>query len=291
MTKTKQRKLKVLCTGGAGFIGTNLIKQLLKDGHNVTSLDNYDSGLRSNEQNGCNYITSDISDINKLYPLEFDVIFHLAALSRIQPSFLNPFETFRVNAEGTQHVMEWARYRNTKVIYAGSSSKHQNPTHSPYATYKYLGEEICKLYKNAFDVDVRVARFYNVYGPYEIIDGDWAAVSGIWRSQINNGKPITIVGDGEQRRDFTDVQDIVSGLILIMNTDEEPLDAWELGSGVNYSINELYDMYKKRFPHITKVHITDQKGNYRETIRVDDEAIELLGWKPTDKLNEFIQSL
>jgi len=284
------QKIKCLVTGGAGFIGTNLIKQLVKDGHEVHSLDNYDSGLHSNEVDGCNYITGDIEQTWAL-DKDFDICFHLAALSRIQPSFDQPSETFRVNTEGTQYVMDWARKTNTRVIYAGSSSRHHNPTDSPYATYKYLGEQICKMYKTAFDVDVRIARFYNVYGPNEIVDGDWASVTGIWRKQIEQNSLITIVGDGEQRRDFTHVVDIVDGLIKISMTDIEPEDAWELGTGNNISINSLYDIFKERYPEIVKVYIPEQNGNYRETIRVNDDAVTMLKWKPKDRLREYIKNL
>jgi len=275
MKKKSKKKLKCLVTGGAGFIGTNLITRLLKEGHEVHSLDNYDSGLHSNEVDDCNYITGDIDEIY-LMDSDFDVVFHLAALSRIQPSFEYPNETFRVNTMGTEDVLEWARKHKVKVIYAGSSSRHHNPAASPYAMYKYLGEEICKLYRTSFDVDVQIARFYNVYGPHEIVYGDWAAVLGIWRSQIENDYPLTITGDGDQRRDFTHVDDIVDGLYRIMNTDEKIDDAWELGSGHNHSINELYDMFKNRFPHIEKQYTPDQLGNYRETLRKNNIALNKL---------------
>lgn len=284
------KKLKCLVTGGAGFIGTNLIKELLEYGYEVHSLDNYDSGLRSNEVDGCNYIELDIDQIY-LMDDDFDVVFHLAALSRIQPSFEYPSETFRVNVMGTEQVLEWAKETNTKVVYAGSSSMHHNPEDSPYATYKWMGESICKLYKKSFGVDVQIARFYNVYGPSEIVDGDWAAVLGIWRNQIEKNIPITIVGDGDQRRDFTHVSDIVDGLIRLSQTDIQPTDAWELGSGINYSINELFDMFEERYPGLEKVYIPEQTGNYRKTLRVDNETLNLLNWKPTDQLKTYIQSL
>ena len=114
--------MKILVTGGVGFIGTNLIKKLLNEGHNVHSLDNYETGLKENEQSGCYYHAGDIENIG-LMDKDFDLIFHLAALSRIQPSFNNPEETFRVNTIGTQKVCEFARLSGAKVIYAGSSSR------------------------------------------------------------------------------------------------------------------------------------------------------------------------
>ena len=283
---------KILVTGGAGFIGTNLIKRLIDDGHEVESLDNYDSGLSENHQENCIYHSGDINTfLDDNLTKKYDYIYHLAGLSRIQPSFDNPSETFRVNTLGTQKVLEYARTHNSKVIYAGSSSKWHNPYQSPYATCKYLGEELCKMYRETYNMNVQIARFYNVYGPYEVIDGDWAAVIGIWRKQIRDGSPITIVGDGEQRRDFTHVDDIVDGLIKISESNIIHDDAWEFGTGKNYSINEVFEMFKSRFPSVEKKIISDQKGNYRETRRENNDAINQLNWSPTDRLEKYILSL
>ena len=221
---------------------------------------------------------------------DFDLIFHLAALSRIQPSFNNPEETFRVNTIGTQKVCEFARLTGAKVIYAGSSSRWHNPYQSPYAAYKHMGEEICKMYKKTYGMDIEIARFYNVYGPAEIVDGDWAAVIGIWRRQVRDGEKITIVGDGEQRRDFTHVDDIVEGLWRIGMKNEKQKDAWELGTGMNYSINEVYQMFRERFG-VDFINLPNQPGNYRETLRENDDSLTRLGWKPSDKLRDYIFSL
>jgi|TARA_B110000908_G_C10256121_1_gene455606 UDP-glucose 4-epimerase len=281
--------MKILVTGGAGFIGTNLIKRLVKEGHKVSSIDNYDSGLESNHQLNVIYKNDDITNISRM-PHDFDKIFHLAALSRIQPSFNNPSETFRVNALGTQKVLDFARNIGAKVVYAGSSSRWHDPYQSPYAACKHIGEEICKTYKKTYGMDIEIARFYNVYGPGEIVEGDWAAVIGIWRRQANAHEPITIVGDGEQRRDFTHVEDIVDGLYRIGFKTEVHEDAWELGTGMNYSINEVYLMFKERFG-INFVYIPEQPGNYRKTLRENNDTVKRLNWKPTDKLRDYILSL
>ena len=289
--------MNILVTGGAGFVGTNLIKKLLKEKHKVVSLDNYSIGTEDNHVDGCTYISGDVNDIEDLFVLEtflesrnFDIIFHLAALSRIQPSFNSPNRTFVANTVGTQKVCEFARKSNAKVVYSGSSSKWHNPYQSPYAACKHFGEEICKMYKITYGMDIEIARFYNVYGPYEVVDGDWAAVIGIWRKQVRDNQPITIVGDGEQRRDFTHVDDIVDGLIKISNTNHKQDDAWELGTGNNHSINEVYQMFKDKF-NVDCVYIPDQKGNYRVTLRERDDALDLLNWEPKDRLEEYIQSL
>ena len=289
--------MNILVTGGAGFVGTNLIKKLLKEKHKVVSLDNYSIGTEDNHVDGCTYISGDVNDIEDLFVLEtflesknFDIIFHLAALSRIQPSFDSPNRTFVANTVGTQKECEFARKSNAKVVYAGSSSRWHNPYQSPYAACKHFGEEICKMYKITYGMDIEIVRFYNVYGPGEIVDGDWAAVIGKWRSQVRDGKPITIVGDGEQRRDFTHIDDIVDGLWKIGIKDIKHEDAWELGTGQNYSINDVYLMFKERFG-IDYVNIPDQSGNYRVTLRENDDSLNKLNWKPSDKLRDYILSL
>jgi UDP-glucose 4-epimerase len=281
--------MKILVTGGAGFIGTNLIEFLVKGGHEVTSIDNYSLGFKSNHIKGAEYIELDVNDISKL-DNDYHLVYHLAALSRVQPSFNKPSETFHSNVNGTQKVCEFVRLCNAKLVYAGSSSRHGDPSSSPYAFTKHLGEEICHLYRRTYGLDIEVARFYNVYGRREILDGEYAAVVGKWRTQIDEGKPITIVGDGEQKRDFTHVDDIVTGLFLIGMKRESHPDAWELGTGVNYSINKVYEMFKERF-NCDKVYTPDEAGNYRATLRINNDAIERLGWKPTDSLYDYIRVL
>ena len=124
---------------------------------------------------------------------DFDLIYHLAGLSRIQPSFREPSSTFISNTKGVESIIEWARPNRTKIVYSGSSSFHHDPYQSPYAFYKYLGEEICRMYRKVYDMNIEIVRFYNVYGPNEIVHGEWAAVIGIWRSQIKNNLSLTIV--------------------------------------------------------------------------------------------------
>ena len=281
--------MKILVTGGAGFIGTALIKKLLSEGHDVQSLDNYEVGSISNHQDDCFYMAKDIEDIGEMAN-DFDLIYHLAALSRIQPSFNNPEETFRVNTIGTQKVCEFARLSGAKVIYAGSSSRWHNPYQSPYAACKHMGEEACKMYKKTYGMDIEIVRFYNVYGPGEIVDGDWAAVIGKWRRQVRDGEPITIVGDGEQRRDFTYIDDIIEGLWKIGVKDIKHEDAWELGTGMNYSINEVYNWFKEKFG-VESITLPNQSGNYRETMRENDDSLKKLNWKPTDQLKKYIFNL
>jgi UDP-glucose 4-epimerase len=283
--------MKILVTGGNGFIGSNLIKKLLSEGHEVVSLDDLSTGLKEYEVEGCNYVYGDIENLLYWKGESFDLCYHLAALARIQPSFDDPMETFRVDTQGVMVVAEWARLNNVKVVYSGSSSKWCNPETSPYATCKKLGEDVLKMYRTAYGCDFEIARFYNVYGPNELVDGKWAAVIGIWRKQIEEGKPITIISDGEQRRDFTHVDDICDALYKIGMEDKKHEDAWELGTGMNYSINEVYDFFTESFGVLAKIHLPDVPGNYRKTLRENDDTLERLGWAPKDRLRDYILSL
>jgi UDP-glucose 4-epimerase len=282
--------MKILITGALGFVGKNLCKRLLEEGHDVIGLDNYEIGKATDEVEGVKYLPWDIEQIEYLKGDGIDLCFHLAALSRIQPSFEQPSETFRVNTRGTEAVCEWARQFNVKVVYSGSSSQWHDPFQSPYAMYKKLGEDVCKMYKKIYNLNVEIARFYNVFGPGEIVDGKWAAVIGLWRRQVRDGEPITIVGDGEQRRDFTHIDDIVDALIKIGLGNETVEDAWELGTGFNYSLNEVADIFIEKFG-CEKVYIPQQRGNYQQTLRENDLALEKLDWKPTDRLKEYINGL
>ena len=282
--------MKILVTGALGFVGKNLCKKLISENHIVYGLDNYEIGTAEDEVEGVKYISWDIEQIQYANGNDIELIYHLAALSRIQPSFEQPSETFRVNTRGTEAVCEWARQFNIKVVYAGSSSQWHDPFQSPYAMYKKLGEDVCKMYKKVYNSNIEIARFYNVYGPGEIVDGKWAAVIGLWRRQVRDGEPITIVGDGEQRRDFTHIDDIIDALIKIGFENKTTEDAWELGTGFNYSLNEVADIFIERFG-CEKTYIPPQRGNYQQTLRENDLALEELEWKPTDRLKEYIKEL
>lgn len=279
--------MHALITGGCGFIGHALSKELLKRGWKVDIIDNLFIGKEARLAEGCTFLGGDIRAMENIKEYNYSVIFHLAALSRIQPSFENPRLTFSINVDGTRQVVEYALRNNCKVVYAGSSSRHHNPELSPYAMAKHMGEEWIKMYKRVFNLNAEIARFYNVYGPGELVNSEMAAVIGMWRAAIQEGKPIKIHGDGEQRRDFTHVEDIVDGLIRIAESNEKHEDAWELGTGKNYSINEVAEM----FGNIEKVYVEDVKGNYRKTLRLNNDAIERLEWKPVDRLQEYIKSL
>ena len=246
--------MNIMVTGGAGFIGTNLIKRLLKDGHNVVSLDNYSTGKKENEQEGCVYHDCDIRDVIDFdyFMEDVDVVYHLAALPRIQPSFEYPAQTLEIGILGTMNILEWARNKKCKVIYSGSSSVHSGHYENPYTFSKVMTDELCMFYKQTFGVDTKICRFYNVYGPHQLIEGEYCSVIGVFENQYENNEPLTITGDGTQRRDFTHVDDIIDGLILTSESEEFDLDIIELGRGENHSINELAEMFGCDFTYIPK---------------------------------------
>jgi len=279
--------MNVLVTGGCGFIGYALTKALLLKGYKVDIIDNLYIGKEAKIPENSNFLAGDIRAMENIPIKNYKYIFHLAALSRIQPSFKYPKLTFTSNVEGTRQVIDYALKTKAKVIYAGSSSRHHNPMLSPYALTKHMGEEWIKMYKNVFKLNAEIARFYNVYGPGELVNSDMAAVIGIWRYAISKNKPILIHGDGEQRRDFTHIDDIVDGLIRIAESNEKHEDAWELGTGCNYSLNELADMFN--YPN--RKYVDDVAGNYRKTLRLNNDAVERLGWQPIDQLKQYIKTL
>ena len=164
--------MKALVTGGVGFIGTNLVKRLLDDGHTVVSLDNYTTGVKENEiqQKGVQYFDVDLRYVHDydFFMDKPDVIFHTAALARIQPSLQDPTTTIQNNFDSTLNILEWARPKKCPVIFAGSSSFHQGLWGSPYAWSKFAGEQLCELYNKVYNLPTAICRFYNVYGPHQI---------------------------------------------------------------------------------------------------------------------------
>ena len=277
--------MRALVTGGAGFVGTNLIKRLLEGYDNrVTSLDNYTTGNIENQHKGCKYIHGDIRDYKALGT--FDVIFHMAALPRIAPSFKNPREVFETNVQGTQNVLEYARVYNTPVIYAGSSSFHGGRYKNPYTFTKWQGEELCRMYNKIFGVKTTICRFYNVYGDYMINEGAYRTVLSIFKEQYEKGEPLTITGDGEQRRDFTHVDDIVDGLIKCYEHTSDITLTYEFGRGKNYSINEIVDMFGSERTYIDAI-----PGEARTTLRENDNARNVLKWKPKNNIGDWINEI
>jgi UDP-glucose 4-epimerase len=280
--------MNIMVTGGAGFVGTNLIKRLLKDGHNVVSLDNYSTGKKENHQEGCVYHECDIRDVIDFnyFMKDVDIVYHLGALARIQPSFINPANTLEVGILGTMNILEYAREQGCKVIFAGSSSVHSGKLKNPYTFSKVVADDLCLLYKKHFNVDTKICRFYNVYGPHQLTEGEYCTVVGIFESQYKEGVELTITGDGEQRRDFTHIDDIVEGLILTAQSDNFEIDTIELGRGNNYSINELAEMFG-----CGHTYIPERPGEARITLCDISEANKNIGYEPKVNIGDYVKEV
>jgi len=279
--------MRALVTGGAGFIGSNLVDQLIKEGHEVQVWDDLSTGYKYNVNSKAILHVCDIIgnfQAREILIKEFnpDVIFHIAALARIQPSFDDPIKTYNVNAGGTFNICELAKIVDAKVVYAGSSSFYAGPHLNPYSFTKWQGEEVCKLYSEVFGVSTVIARFFNVFGPRHLVEGAYATVVGIFERQYKNNEPLTITWDGDQRRDFTHVNNIVRGLIK-MGEGEWKGEVFNLGTGTNHSINELAAMYN----HET-IYIDKRPGEARNTLAELEFSQEVLGYEPIETLNEYV---
>ncbi len=280
--------MRALVTGGVGFVGTNLIKRLLSENYDVVSIDNYSTGFRENEQKGCFYISGNIQDMEfwgrRLEKMDKipDVIFHMAALPRIGPSFKNPKEVCDVNVGGTQNILDLARKYEIPVVYAGSSSFWGGTHKNPYTFSKWQGEELCIMYERIYGLSISICRFYNVYGNYMPKTGGYRTVLPIFLEQHKNGEPLTITSDGEQRRDFTHVDDIVEAMMKVVKLNKWG-NTYELGRGKNHSINEVAEMFGGE-----KVYIDEIPGETKETLCRSELARKKLKWKPKINLKDWI---
>jgi len=287
MRKGINKMKKVLVTGGLGFVGSNLVKALKETGqHDITVIDNLcsPSSDTAYKEDDVTYIIDDILNIDniKYEDLQFDIIYHLAGLARIQPSFIDPISYFEVNSFGTAKICDLARRCNAKIIYAGSSSAYSGPMKSPYAYVKYSGEEICKLFHKLYDISAVTARFFNVYGTRQPVEGQFATVIGIFQRQYCAGEPLTIIGDGEQRRDFTHINDIVNGLLELAKGNHIG-DIYNLGTGRNYSINELASFFK-----CETTRLPERPGEARLSIADISKTKERLDWEPSHSLRKYV---
>ena len=275
----------ILVTGGAGFVGTNLIKQLLKKGHKIVSVDNYSTGKKENhiKHKDVQYLDMDILDIDcNDFGFKPALVYHLAAKARIQPSFEQPEEYIRVNYEGTYNIIKLCLKEGISIIYAGSSSHHSGKFSNPYTFSKDMGEEITQLYRKHFGLRASIVRFYNVYGPHQLTEGGYTTLIGRWLNNIKNNIQCEIYGDGTKRRDFTHVDDIVRGLIKILERGNY-FDDFEFGRGQNYSINEVAKMF-----NITPIYKEDKPGESQITLCDNRVAKKLLNWKPIINIEEYI---
>lgn len=282
-----------LVTGGLGFVGSNLVDFLVdKKQHSVTVIDNLcsESSSRDFMHSDAAYWIDDVRNLEKrkYANYKFDVVFHLAAHARIQPSFEDPLEYLSNDIMGTAHACDFARKCNARFVYAGSSTAFGNVFLNPYAFAKKSGERVCEMYHDIYDMSTATARFFNVYGKRQPITGPWATVVGKFEEFTKAGTPLTVVGDGEQRRDFTHIDDIVSGIYEIGIRDWKELETtpvFSLGTGTNYSINELANFFGGE-----KVHIPQRPGEDRETLAHVDFVNEQTGWAAKKNLRLYVEA-
>lgn len=214
-----------------------------------------------------------------------DVIFHLAALPRIQPSLKNPKLFLKNNIDSTINILEYAKSTGATVIFSSSSSTTGNMYANPYTTSKAIGEQLCRMYYTLYDVNAVSVRFYNVYGDHMVGDTEFGTVLGIWLDRYEQGLPLTITGDGAQRRDYTHVDDIVDWLFTAVDNDElcSMYSPVELGRGENHSLNELASL----FPDATFKFVSRPKGEMADTL--SDGEFNGYGWKPHRNVKDFIK--
>jgi UDP-glucose 4-epimerase len=280
--------MKILVTGGLGFVGSNLVDKLVKLKHDVTVVDNLSSESSSEEYKNKNakYIIEDIRNIDSImFKTNFECIFHLAGLARIQPSFTEPIEYIDVNITGTAKICQLAKEHGAKLIYSSSSSINNGEYKTPYTFSKWGGEEILKTWIQCYDINASMCRFYNVYGPREPMKGEYATVVRKFTRQFLSGQDITIVGDGNQRRDFTHVYDIVDGLVSIMHFGKVS-ELYHLGRGKNYSIKELANM----FPGSHHKYVGSRLGEGEVTLADYESTFKKLSWKATINLSDYIKT-
>lgn len=295
-----------LVTGGAGFIGTNLVKRLLNDGHQVRVLDNFSAGdfvrFPERQQSGAEYVRGDIRDRALLAKVMvgIDGVFHEAAVPRVPYSVEHPGETNEHNISGTVNVLEAARDAKVKrVVFATSSSVYGSDEaialtedrpkrpKSPYALQKLAGQEYCRLFYELYGLETASLCYFNIYGSYMDPEGAYALVIGKFLKQRQEGKPMTICGDGEYYRDYTHIDDAVEANILAMTSDKVGKgELINIGNNQPYSVNQLAALISG-----PTIKINPRAGDPRYSRADNTKAKELLGWQPKIPLAEGIKRM
>lgn len=278
-------KKHVLVTGGAGFVGTNLVKKLKSLDYNVTVLDNLSYGKKSNFIDGVCYIEEHTKNIFDIDLSKLDLIFHLGEYSKITPSYEEIQTVFDLNIQGSFSVLEYARINKIPIVYAASSTRlaMEGDGHSPYSFFKSIIVQMIKNYSEWYGLEYSICYFYNVYGPLQdTCDSGWETVISIFEKQMKSGIPLTIVGDGLQQRDFTYVGDVVDGLLLASNNLKN--EEYQLGSGTVYSILDVAKMFSDNIEFISN------RAGDRKYSRADvKDTYNKLGWEPKYQLIDWIQ--
>ncbi len=293
--------MKYIVTGGAGFIGSNLVDLLIDEGHKVDVIDNFSSGKKENCNNKAKYHNIDISDQSNYDELKkilekSDGVFHLAALPRVQESIDNPLHFEKNNTLSTINILKACVDMNIKrLVYSASSSAYGNTINlpskegdpidpiSPYAMQKYYGEVACRMFANVYGIETVSLRYFNVYGERQSLEGAYALVMCVFARQRLNNEPLTIRGDGEQRRDFTHVRDIAKANILAMSSQKVGSgEVINIGNCDNRSVNQIAEMIGG--PTVS----VDPVVEPRETLADNSKAKDLLGWKPSVIIEEWV---
>jgi UDP-glucose 4-epimerase len=298
--------MKVLVTGGCGFIGSHMVDRLLKDGHEVVVLDNCSTGRLENLEHhkGNKNLRVEVCDIADFSAIEShfkgaERVFHLAALADIVPSIQQPLKYHEANVDGTINVLEAGRRNEVKrFIYAASSSCYGIPEEYPtpetapmdpqypYALTKYLGEEYVMHWHKIYELPVTSMRFFNVYGPRSRTSGTYGAVFGVFLAQKLAGKPYTVVGTGEQTRDFTFVTDIVDACVTASEKNQAIGQIYNVGSNNHYSVNRLVELLGGEKTHIPK-RPGEPDCTFADTTKIQRE----LNWKPQVSLEEGVAEM
>ena len=288
------KKNIILITGGAGFIGSSLIKYFIENNYKykIISLDNYSSGSIKNHIKNKNvrYIRGNNKDIDKLLKKEkknITVIFHFGEFSRIFQSFKNYKKCFEHNIHHSSKVIEFAKDNKIKIIYSATSSNLGNngkdENLSPYAWSKSKNIELIKNYNRWFGLNYELVYFYNVYGPGQILNSPMSAVIGIFEEQYKKRKPLTIVKPGNQRRDFTHIDDIVRGCYLAWKKGKQ--NEYMLGTKMNYSIIEIAKMFKSKI-----IYIPSRPGERFGSTIPNNNAKKILGYSARIKIKDYIKN-
>jgi UDP-glucose 4-epimerase len=296
--------MRIVVTGGAGFIGSNIVDRLLKDNHQVIVIDNESSESHENfywNSKSENH-KIDICDYEELKVImkDVDIVFHLAAEARIQPAILNPIKAVKVNTLGTCNVLQAARENNVKrVVYSSTSSAYgvknipplvetmTKDCLNPYSVSKTAGEELCSMYYKLYGLETVIFRYFNVYGERQPTRGQYAPVIGLFLKQKREGRKMTIVGDGLQRRDYTHVSDVVNANVLAAFSDDQEIlgEIFNVGTGTNHSVLDLVNMIGGDFEHIPP-----RIGESRVTLANSNKIKTMLGWEPKTKLEDWINA-
>ncbi len=292
---------KVLVTGGAGFIGSNLVAELQRLGAQVIVVDNLSAGDKRRLPAGVEFQQLDIRDLASLKPafVGVDYVFHLAALPRVQFSIENPIETSEVNVMGTLNVLEASRLAHVKrVVYSASSSAYGNQAVmplveemtpaplSPYGLQKLIGEEYCQVWNKVYDLPTVCLRYFNVYGPGQSAEGAYALVIAKFLLQKQNGQSLTITGDGGQTRDFTHVSDVVrANLAAATSSLVGQGEVINIGAGNNQSIKRIAELIGGQIEYVPA------RLEPKNTLADIRKAKKLLAWEPQVSIEQGINEL